>query len=141
MEFLDQNMELILLLTSSRPDYYMVSDNPNIIVGILDCLTDTRRIALNDNYQKKRMKMQMLAYTHVDCNYPDTLAKTFTICGREAQFFQGSVLTNAPVLGDSPRSNNYPHGNGHAKKCSKLFFTKRSPSAEPLFLYSSGSLF
>ena len=45
----------------------MISDNPNVSVGIVDCSLYTRRIALKDDYHKKRM--DMLAHTPVEINY------------------------------------------------------------------------
>ena len=42
----------------------MISDNPNVSLGILDCSLYTRRIALKDDYHQKRI--DMLAYTPVE---------------------------------------------------------------------------
>ena len=39
----------------------MISDNPNVSLGIVDCSLYTRRFALKDDYHKKRV--DMLAYT------------------------------------------------------------------------------
>ena len=55
----------------------MITDNPNVSLGIVDCSLYTRRIALNHDYHKKRI--DMLAYTPVELNYLDTLAKGFII--------------------------------------------------------------
>ena len=73
----------------------MISDNPNISLGIIDCLLYTRCIALKDDYHKKRM--DMLAYTPVEINYLETLAKTFIIPARQNQFIQENIFNNAPV--------------------------------------------
>ena len=35
----------------------MISDNLNVSVGIVDCSIYTRRIALKEDYHKKRMDM------------------------------------------------------------------------------------
>ena len=44
----------------------MISDNPNVSLGIVDCSLYNRRIALKDDYRKKRM--DMLAYTPLEFN-------------------------------------------------------------------------
>ena len=41
--------------------------------------------------------MDMLAYTPVDFNYLETLAKTFIIPARQNQFIQENIFNNAPV--------------------------------------------
>ena len=73
----------------------MISDNPNVSLGIVDCSLYTRRIALKDDYHKKRM--DMLAYTPVEFNYLETLAKIFIIPARQNQFIQENIFNNAPV--------------------------------------------
>ena len=65
-ELLYPNMKVRLRLIRARPNFYMISDNPNVSLGIVDCSLYTRRIALKDDYHKKRM--DMLAYTLVDFN-------------------------------------------------------------------------
>ena len=73
----------------------MISDNPNVILGIVDCSLYTRRIALKDDYHKKRM--DMLAYAPVEYNYLETLAETFIIHARQNQFTQENIFNNAPI--------------------------------------------
>ena len=36
----------------ARPSFYMISDNPNVSLGIVVCSHYTRRIALKDEYHK-----------------------------------------------------------------------------------------
>ena len=55
----------------------------------------TRRIALTDDYHKKRM--DMLAYAPIEYNYLETLAKTFIIPARQNQFIQENIFNNAPI--------------------------------------------
>ena len=69
--------------------------NPNASLAIVDCSLYTRRIALKDDYHKKRM--DMLAYTHVEFNYLETFPKTFIIPARQNQFIQENIFNNAPV--------------------------------------------
>ena len=40
---------------------------------------------------------EMLAYTPVELNYLETLAKTFIISARQNQFIQENIFNNAPV--------------------------------------------
>ena len=89
------NMKIRLRLIRVRPNFYMISDNPNVSLGIVDCSLNTRRIALQDDYQKKRK--DMLAYTPVGFNYLETLAKSFIIPARQVQFIQENIFNNAPV--------------------------------------------
>ena len=70
-------MKVRLQLVRARPIFYMISDKPKVSLGILDCSLYTRRIALKDDYHKKRM--DMLAYASVEYNNLETLAKTFII--------------------------------------------------------------
>ena len=94
-ELLYPNGKVMLRLTRARPNFYMISDNPNVSLGIVDCSLYTRRIALKDDYHKKRMDMP--AYTPVGFIYSRTLAKTFIIPARQNQFSQENLFNNAPV--------------------------------------------
>ena len=73
----------------------MISDNPNVSLGIVDCSLYTRRIALKDDYHKKRI--EVLAYTPVEFNYLETFAKIFIIPARQNQFIEENIFNNAPV--------------------------------------------
>ena len=44
-----------------------------------------------------KRRIDMLDYTLVDFNYLETLAKTFTIPGRQNQFIQENIFNKAPV--------------------------------------------
>ena len=89
------NMKVRLRLIRARPNFYMISDNPNVILGIVDCSLYTRRIALKDDYHKKRM--DIVAYDPVEHNYLETLAKTFIITARQNQLIQENSFNNAPI--------------------------------------------
>ena len=65
-ELLYPNMKVRLRLIGARPNFYMISDNPNRSLGNVDCSLYTRRILLKDDYHKKRM--DMLAYTPLEFN-------------------------------------------------------------------------
>ena len=94
-ELLYPNMKITLRLIRAGPNFYMISDNPNVSLGIVDCSLYTRRIALKDYYHKKRM--DMLAYAPVEYNISETLAKTFIIPARHNQFIQENIFNNALI--------------------------------------------
>ena len=95
-ELLYPNTKIRLRLIRARPNFYMISDNPNVSLGIVDCSLYTRRIALKDDYHEKRM--DMLAYAPVEYNYLETLAKTFIIPARQNQFIQENISTMLPFV-------------------------------------------
>ena len=95
-ELLYPNIKIRLRLIRARPNFYMISDNPNVSLGIVDCSLYTRRFALKDDYHKKRMDMP--AYTPVEFKCLETLAKAFIIPARQNQFFQKNFFNNAPVF-------------------------------------------
>ena len=88
-------MKIRLRLIGARPNFYMISDNPNVSLGIVDCTLYTRSIALKDDYHKRRM--DIFAYTPVEFNYLEILAKTFIIPARQKQFIQANIFNNPPV--------------------------------------------
>ena len=94
-ELLYPNMKIRLRLIRARPNFYMISDNPNVSLGTVDCSRYTRRIAPKDDYHKKRM--DMLAYAPVEYKYLEILAKTFIIPARQNQFIQENFFNNAPI--------------------------------------------
>ena len=94
-ELLCPNMKIKLRLIRARPNFYIISDNPNVSLGIVDCSLYTCRIALKDDYHKKRMNM--FAYGPVDYSYLETLAKTFIIPARQNQFAQENIFNSAPI--------------------------------------------
>ena len=94
-ELLYRNMKIRLRLIRATPNFCMISDNPNVSLGIVDCSLYTRRIALKDDYHTKRM--DMLAYAPVEYNYLETLAKTFIIPAGQNQFILENIFNNAPI--------------------------------------------
>ena len=88
-------MKLRLRLLRATPNFYMISDNPNVSLGIVDCSLYTRRNALKDDYHEKRM--DKLAYAPVEYNSLETLARTFIIPTRQNQFIQENIFNNAPL--------------------------------------------
>ena len=59
-ELLYPNMKIRLRLIRARPISYMISDNPNVSLGIVDCSLYTRRIALRDDYHKKEWTSSLM---------------------------------------------------------------------------------
>ena len=94
-ELLYPNMKIRLRLIRARPNFYKISDNPNVSLGSVDCSLYTRPIALKDDYHKKRI--DMLAYAPVEYNFLETLAKTSIIPARQNQFIQENIFNNAPI--------------------------------------------
>ena len=89
-ELLYPNLKIRLRLIRARPNFDMISDNPNVSLGIVDCSLYTLRIVFKDDYHKKRM--DKLAYAPVEFNYLETLAKTFIIPARQKQFIQENIF-------------------------------------------------
>ena len=94
-ELLYPNMKIRLPQNRARPNFYMISDNPNVSLVIVDCSPYTRRIALKDDYHKKRMAM--LAYAPVKHNFLVTLGKILIIPARQNQIIQENIFNNAPI--------------------------------------------
>ena len=72
-ELLYPNMKVKIRLIRARPNFNLISENPNVSLGIVNCSLYTRRIGL------KKKRMDILAYAPLDYNYMETLAKTFII--------------------------------------------------------------
>ena len=51
-ELLYPNMKVRLRLIRDRPNFYMISDNPNVSLGVVDCSLYTGRILLKDDYHE-----------------------------------------------------------------------------------------
>ena len=94
-ELLYPNMKFKLRLIRARPNFYMISDNPNVNLGIVDFSLYNPPIALKDDYHKKRM--DMLPSTLVEFNFSETLARTFIIPARKNKFIQDKIFNKDPV--------------------------------------------
>ena len=93
-ELLYPNMKVQIPLIRARQNFYMISENPNVSLGIVDCSLYTRLVMLEENYHKKRMSQ--LAYVPVEHNYMETLTKTFIIPARQNQFIQENIFSSEP---------------------------------------------
>ena len=94
-ELLYPNMKIRLRLIRARPNFYMINENPNVSLGIVDCSLYTLRGALKDDHHKKRM--DMLAYAPAEYTYLETLAKMFIIPARQNQFIREIIFNNALI--------------------------------------------
>ena len=94
-ELLYRNMKFRFRIIRARPSFYMISDNPNVSLVIVDCSLYTRRIALKDDYHKERIVL--LAYAPVQHKYLETLAKKLITPARQNQFTQENTFNNAPI--------------------------------------------
>ena len=94
-ELMYLNMIIRLRLSRARPNFCMKSDNRNVNLGFVDCLLYSRRIAVTDDYQSKRV--DMLVFTSMEFNYFETLAKIFIIPSGQNQFNYEDHFNNALV--------------------------------------------
>ena len=94
-EILYPNMKVRIRLIRARPNFYMISENPNVTLGFVDCSLYTRRVMLKEDYHK--MRLSQLAYAPTECNYMQTLAKTYIVLERQNQFIQENISNNAPI--------------------------------------------
>ena len=67
-------------LIRARPNFYRISENPNVSFRIVDCSLYIRRVMLKEDYHKKRMSQ--LAYAPVMYNDMEKVAKTASIPAR-----------------------------------------------------------
>ena len=94
-ELLYPNMKVRIQLTRARPNFYMISENPKVSLGIVDCSLYTRGVMLKEDSHNKRTTQP--AYAPVEYNYMETMAMTFIIPARQNQFIQENTFNNAPV--------------------------------------------
>ena len=94
-ELLYPNMKVRMRLIRARPNFYMISENPNVSLGIVNCSLYIWRVKLKEDYHKKRMSQ--LAYAPVEYNYMETLAKTYINPARRKKFVQENIVNNAPI--------------------------------------------
>ena len=85
----------------------MLSENPNVSLGVVDCSLYTRRVILKEDYLKK--KIFQLAYAPVENNYMEKLAKTFIVPARQNQYIQENNFNNAPIRGMAIAMNSILH--------------------------------
>ena len=94
-ELLYPNMKVRIRLIWARPNFYMISENPNVSLSIVACPLYTRRVMLKEDYHKKRMSQ--LAYAPIEYIYMETLAKTYINPARQNQFIQENIFNNTRI--------------------------------------------
>ena len=101
-ELLYPQMKNRLRVIRARPYFFLISDNPNVTLGIVDCSLYTCCNALRNGYHNK---MDTLAYTTVVFNSFQTLAKIFIIPATQNQLIQGNLFNNASVRSSTTAKN------------------------------------
>ena len=89
-ESLYPNMKLRIWLFRARLSFCMISDNPNVSLGIVDISLYTCRIALKNDYHKK---MDMLANTLAEFKYLETKEKTIVVPAGKNNSFSKRLQT------------------------------------------------
>ena len=94
-KFLLPKTKVRIKLIRARTNFYMLSDNPNVSLKIVDCSLFTRRILVaepNHQYLQWNLEREPAQY-----NYMETIARTFIIPSRQNQFIPENVFNNAPI--------------------------------------------
>ena len=89
------NTKVRIKLIRARPNFYMLSDNPNVSLKIVGCSLFTRRILVaepNHQYLQWNLEREPAHY-----NYMETIARTFIILSRQNQYLQENIVNNAPI--------------------------------------------
>ena len=87
--------EVRIKLIRSRPKFYMLSDNPNVGLIIVDCLLFTRRtLVVEPNHQYLQCNLEREPAQN---KYTETIARTSIISSRQNQFMQEKIFSNAPI--------------------------------------------
>ena len=94
---LHPNMKNRLRLIRASPNFYMISDNRNVSFGIVHFSLFTSRIALKDDYHKKRM--DMLAYTPAEFNYLEILQRLSSFLPDKTSSFKKTFSTMLQFVG------------------------------------------
>ena len=77
-------MKVRIRLIRARPFSYILSERPNVSLGVVDCSLYTQCVMLEEDYHKERMFQ--LAFAPLDYNYKEILTKTYItepICSRK----------------------------------------------------------
>ena len=87
--------EVRIKLIRARPKFYMLSDNPNVGLIIVDSLLFTRRVSVvepNHQYLQCNLEREPAQNKHTE-----TIARTSIISSRQNQFMQEKKFNNAPL--------------------------------------------
>ena len=102
-------------LIRARPNFHMLSDNPNDSLKTVDCSLFTRNILVaepNHQYLQWNLEREPAHY-----NYMETIARTFIIPSRQNLFIQENVFNNAPIrrIAVAMNTNSAVAGSFHEK--------------------------
>ena len=89
------NTKVRIKLIRARPNFYMLSDNPNVSLKIVDCSLFTRRVLVAEpNHHNLQWNLEREPAQY---NYMETIARTFIIPSSQNQFIQENIFNNAPI--------------------------------------------
>ena len=89
------NPKIRIKLIRARPSFYMLSDNPNVSLKIVDCSLFTRRFLVAvPNHQNLQWNLENKPAQY---NYIETIARNFILPSRQNQFIQKNIFNNAPI--------------------------------------------
>ena len=80
-ENLYPNVKIGLRLIRARPNFFMIRDNPNNSLGIVECSLYTQRVTLKEDYHRKRWHVR--AFISLEYDYLGNLAISFIIPARK----------------------------------------------------------
>ena len=110
----------------------MLSDNPNVSVGFVDCLPYTRRIALKDNYPKKDRKcLHILSWT---VTTKRLWHKRLSSLPKKASFLKRAFISRLHFFEGVRAVIIIRTAMGMQNMVKIVLFTEWSPSAEPYLL-------
>ena len=107
-------MNVKLRLIIARLFFYLISDNTNVSLEVVDCSLYTGRIAPKDDYHKKQMNV--LACTSLEFNCSDAAVKDFIITARQNQLIQKNIFNDAQVRWIAIARNQTLHSLDHTLK-------------------------
>ena len=96
-ELVYPKMKIRLRLITARSNFYVISDNPNVSLGIVDCSLQARRITLKDDFHKKWI--DMLGLTPVEINYWNLLERLSSFPPDKTSSFKKTFSTMLQFVG------------------------------------------
>ena len=89
------NTKVRFKLVRARPNFYRLSDNPNVSLKIVDCLLFTRRLLVTEhNHQNLQWNLEREPAHNKNM---ETIARTFIITSGQNQCIQENLFNKAPI--------------------------------------------
>ena len=88
-------MRVRIRLIRARPNFYIISENPFVSLGIVDCSQYTRRVMLKEDYQKNCLNQIMLQLSRTTSTWKHW--QRHVIPERQNQFIQEKIFNSAPI--------------------------------------------